>query len=37
MQAGDDAAACEWVDLKDVRDRQTTPGLLDVLRDADLL
>ena len=37
MRAGDDAAACEWVDLKDLADRRTTPGLLDVLRDADVL
>ena len=37
MTPGDDAAACEWVDLCDVDDRRTTPGLLEVLRDADVL
>ena len=35
--AGDDAAECEFVDPSAARCRRTTPGLLDLFRDAGLL
>lgn len=35
--AGDDAEACEFVDPAEVLERETTPGLADVFRDAGLL
>jgi 8-oxo-dGTP diphosphatase len=34
--AGDDAAECEFVEPSALLERQTTPGLLDLLRDAGL-
>jgi hypothetical protein len=36
-RAGDDAAAVEFVDPRDLGDRQIVPGLEDVFRDAGLL
>jgi mutator protein MutT len=36
LGAADDADAAEWVPVADIADRLTTPGLLEVLREAGL-
>jgi ADP-ribose pyrophosphatase YjhB (NUDIX family) len=37
LEAGDDAEACEFVEPSTLTERETTPGLADVFRDAGIL